>query len=152
MPSHRRYLKFGSISQISHVACVCAEMSPKSIGCFEMDVNMNLCAIYPSPFGCLWSVAALKGHERVFNLSWFWFFFFFKVRSPVVPRSSCVRKCVKDDGIRKFRNKMCRHWPIRLIVNVQQRLRNKCGLKSGVLVRSHSCRRTKRNLNIVRAC
>lgn len=97
--SHRRYLKFGSISQISHVACVCAEMSQKSIGCFEMDVNMNLCAISPSPFGCLWSVAALKRHGRVFNLSRIFFlvflcFFFFTVRSPAVPRGSCVRKQV----------------------------------------------------------
>lgn len=84
-PSHRRYLKVGSISQISHVACVCAEMSQKSIGCFEMDVNMNLCAISPSSFGCLWSVAALKRHERIFNLSRIFFLLVsFTVRGPVL--------------------------------------------------------------------
>lgn len=103
-PSHRRYLKCGSISQISHVAYICTKMPPKTIGCLEMDVNTNLHAIYPSPFGCLCSVTALKGHERVFNLSWVAFI----VQSPVVPRRSCVREWVKDDGIKRFCNKMCR--------------------------------------------
>lgn len=103
-PSQRRYFKCGSISQISHVAYICTKMPPKSIGCLEMDVNTNLYAIYPSPFGCRCSVTRLKGHERVFNLSWV----SFTVRSPVVPRGSCVRERVKNDGIKRFCNKMCR--------------------------------------------
>lgn len=80
-------------------------MPPKSIGCLEMDVNTNLHAIYPSPIGCLCSVTALKGHERVFNLSWV----AFTAQSPCVPRTSRVREWVKDDGIRRFCNKTCRH-------------------------------------------
>lgn len=80
-------------------------MPPKSIGCLEMDVNTNLHAIYPSPIGCLCSVTALKGHERVFNLSWV----AFTVQSPVVPHASRVTEWVKDDGIRRFCNKTCRH-------------------------------------------
>lgn len=69
-PCCRRYLKFASDPQISHVACISTEIPPRSIGCFEMDVNMNLFAIYLRPFGCLYSVTALQGHRRVFNLSW----------------------------------------------------------------------------------
>lgn len=63
-PSLRRYLKFDSDPQISHVAYICTEIPPRSIGCFEMDVNMNLFAIYLRPFGCLYSVTALQGHRR----------------------------------------------------------------------------------------
>lgn len=68
-PSLGRYLKFDSDPQISHVAYICTEIPPRSIGCFEMDVNMNLLAIYLRPFGGLYSVTALQGHRRVFNLS-----------------------------------------------------------------------------------
>lgn len=148
-PSHRRYLKCGSISQISHVACICTKMPPKTIGCLEMDVNTNLHAIYPSPFGCLCSVTALKGHEKVLNLSWV----AFTVRSLVVPRGSCVREWRKKTmGSRDFAIRCAQTLTIKLIVNLQQKLENNCGLRWGVLVPSHSCRGTKRNLNIVRAC
>ena len=63
-PSRRMYLKFDSVPQISHVAYICAEIPPRAIGCFEMDVNMKLFAIYLRPFGCLYSVTALQGHRR----------------------------------------------------------------------------------------
>lgn len=99
-PSRRRYLKFGSVPQISHVAYICTEIPPRSIGCFEMDVNMNLLVIYLRPFGCLYSVAALKGHGRVFNLSWSAVI----VWRSVVPHGLCVRKWVKDKAIKRFHN------------------------------------------------
>lgn len=64
-PAHRRHLKFDAGLQISHVAYICTEIPPRSIGCFEMDVNMNLLAIHPSPLGCLYSARALLGQRRV---------------------------------------------------------------------------------------
>lgn len=68
-PSRRRYLKFDSVPQISHVAFICTEIPPRAIGCFEMDVNMKLFAIYLRPFGCLYSVTALQGHRRVLKFA-----------------------------------------------------------------------------------
>lgn len=55
------------VSLISHVAYICTEIPPRSIGCFEMDVNMNLISIYLSPFGCSNSVTASQGHSGYVN-------------------------------------------------------------------------------------
>lgn len=132
-PSRRRYLKFGSVPQISHVAYICTEIPPRSIGCFEMDVNMNLLVIYLRPFGCLYSVAALKGHGRVFNLSWSAVI----VWRSVVPHGLCVRKWVKDKAIKRFHNNT--KCPIKCNTNFEQRRKtqNKCGLKI-TLIHEHS--------------
>lgn len=66
-PSRRKFLKSASVPQISHVAYICTQIPPRSIGFFEMDVNMKLFAIYLRPFGRLYSVTALQGHRRAFK-------------------------------------------------------------------------------------
>lgn len=96
-PSRRKYLKFDSVPQISHVAYISTEIPPRSIGWSKMDVNMNLFAIYLRPFGCLYSVTALQGHKRVFKRLGV------KLWRAVYPITVCVCvwKWVKDKGIKR---------------------------------------------------
>lgn len=91
-----------------------------------MDVNMNLHAIYPSPFGCLCSITALRGHGRVFDLSRV----AFPVPSPVVPCDSCVR-LTKRRWDQEILQSDVWTLTIRLFVNAQQKLEYNCGLHPG---------------------
>lgn len=127
-PSRRRYLKFDLVPLISHVAYIWTEIPPRSIGCLEIDVNMNLFAIYLRPFGCLYSVTALQGHRRAFKRLGM------QLWRAVYPITVWVCESEwKTKGKREISQyyQICWHCPIKWNANFQQgrKTQNKCGLK-----------------------
>lgn len=121
------------------MAFICTEIPPRAIGCFEMDVNMKLFAIYLRPFGCLYSVTSLQGHRRVLKCA---------IMEGCLSHhglSECEKESERQHDKERFHN-TTRFVDIAQLSEMQtlskaEKTQNKCGFINdflSVLVRSHS--------------